>query len=115
MSASFPGTPARPAPSPAASASRRVTLVSPVSHAVGEAITSAPRTGNLRGKALGILENRKQGAAPILEAVAAQLREEFGVGEIIFRRKRSMSSWAEEEILAELAGKCAAVLVGIGD
>lgn len=96
-------------------ASRKVTLVLPVSCAEGGEVRLAERPAKLEGKVVGILENRKKGSQPLLEGIAAQLKSKFGAREVIFRRKESMSAWAEEALFDELAATCAAVLVGVGD
>ena len=94
---------------------RMVTLISPLAPESGDQVHPAPRGGDLRDKVIGIIDNSKAGSQAVLEEVAARLREKFGAREVIFRQKISMSAWAEEQLLDELAASCDVVLVGVGD
>jgi len=80
-----------------------------------------PRESELRGKRIGLFANYKRAAAPIQDAVEAELRKRFGEEITISRYKGSDSSdmasgpdggagfarWIEEEVDA--------VIVAVGD
>jgi hypothetical protein len=68
-----------------------------------------------RGRCLGLLDNGKRNARELLEALAEELQESMQVEGVVIRSKPSSSLPASEVVLEELAGKCKAVVAGVGD
>jgi hypothetical protein len=87
----------------------------------GKARTSAarvaalPRFVDLRGKTIGLLDNSKPNADQLGERLAELLKERFGVGKVIARRKITAQAGAPKEYLDELAAQADFVLSGLGD
>lgn len=74
----------------------------------------APRLASLAGKTVGFISNGKEGTAGFFAHLDRVLREEFGVADVIFRRKSNYSAPADPDIVDELR-RWQAVVTGIGD
>src|SRR5579871_1088432 len=79
------------------------------------AFTLAPRPAELSGVRIGVLENGKQNARPLLEDVAGILRERYGAGEATLRRKEIFSQPAPPELIDELSALADVVVIAVGD
>ena len=79
------------------------------------AFTLAPRSADLTGARVGLLENGKQNARRFLEDVAEVLRERHAAGEVTLRRKELFSAPAPAELIDELSAESDVVVIGIGD
>ena len=77
-------------------------------------IPLAPRPMDLVGKVVGFIDNTKEQADVILEAVADALRERYGVREVIIRRKEFFSKPASAELIDELASKVQVAAAAVG-
>lgn len=75
----------------------------------------APRLESLRGTTVGLLWNNRPRGDRILRGVAASLIADFGVAETVFTNKLRVGVGAPPEIIDELARRCGAVVVGVGD
>ncbi len=75
----------------------------------------APRRGDLSGARVGLLENGKQNASLFLTEVADILRERYGAGEAMLRRKENFAQPAAPELIDELSRESDLVVIGIGD
>lgn len=78
-------------------------------------LTLAQRPRDLGGARVGLLENGKQNARAMLEAVAAVLKERHGVGDVVMRRKEVFSAPAPPELVEELSAASDLVVIGVGD
>jgi hypothetical protein len=78
-------------------------------------LTLAQRPRELDGMRVGLLENGKQNAGAMLEAVAAVLKERHGVGDVVMRRKEVFSAPAPPELVEELSAAADVVVIGVGD
>jgi hypothetical protein len=94
---------------------QKLVLVSPLSEPVPVASTLAPRLASLHGKRVGLLDNSKDRAGQLLDAMAAVLQTQYGCTRVMRHRKPSASKPAAPEVLAEFARTCDLVLVGVGD
>ena len=74
----------------------------------------APPLDALDGRVVGLLDNGKYNVAPFLDAVEAVLRREYGVRDVVRRRKVNQNAPAPPALIAELAG-CDAVISAVGD
>ena len=93
----------------------KLVLVSPLSEPVLAVSALAPRLASLHGKRIGLLDNSKNRAGQLLDAVAAILQAQYGCTSVMRHRKPSASKPAAPEVLAEFAKTCDLVLVGVGD
>jgi hypothetical protein len=76
---------------------------------------AAPNLVDLRGKRLGLLENKKDNANLLLQRIGDQLKERYGLAEVIYKAKFIFSMVADPHILDELADRCDFVITAIAD
>jgi hypothetical protein len=74
----------------------------------------APRPMDLAGKVVGLLDNTKEQADVILETVARALREQYGVADVIIRRKEYYSKPATPELINDMANKVQVAVAAVG-
>ncbi len=74
----------------------------------------AARLASLAGKTVGFISNGKEGTAGFFAHLDRILRQDFGVAEVIFRRKSNYSAPADLDIVDELR-RWQAVVTGVGD
>ena len=74
----------------------------------------APRPASLKGKTIGFISNGKEGTQGYFAHLDRMLREEFGVADIVFRRKSNYSAPADAHIVDEIKN-WQAVVTGVGD
>jgi hypothetical protein len=74
----------------------------------------ASRPASLQGKTIGFISNGKEGTAGYFAHLDRMLREEFGVADIVFRRKSNYSAPADAHIVDEIKN-WQAVVTGVGD
>ena len=63
---------------------------------------------------MGVLDNSKVNSDRIFQRVEKILVEDYGVRELVWRRKHDFSRPAPAALLAELSA-CDAIITGIGD
>jgi hypothetical protein len=76
---------------------------------------AGPKLATFRGKVVGFIDNAKPNFNYLVDDLADLLVAEYGVKQVIKRRKRSASVPAPEEIVRELADQCDVVIAGSGD
>src|SRR5262245_65827429 len=69
----------------------------------------------LQGAVVGFIDNAKPNFNHLVDDLAELLQRNYGVREVVKRRKRSASVPAPEEILREVADQCDLVITGSGD
>ena len=74
----------------------------------------APRPVSLHGKTIGFISNGKEGTAGYFTHLDRLLRQEFGVADIVCRRKSNYSAPADAHIVDEIKN-WQAVVTGVGD
>ena len=74
----------------------------------------APRPASLRGKTIGFISNGKEGTQGYFAHLDRMFRDEFGVADIVFRRKSNYSAPADAHIVDEIKN-WQAVVTGVGD
>ncbi len=74
----------------------------------------AQRLGDVRGKRLGLLDNTKPNAGLLLKELGALAKQQLGVSEVVFLRKRT-SNVSAGVLLDEMARTCDAVVTSNGD
>lgn len=93
----------------------KLVLINPQNEASIAESSLAPRLSGLQSKRVGLLDNSKNKAGKMLDAVAAILHAEYGFTEVVRVRKPSASKPADPEVINELARTCDLVVAGIGD
>jgi hypothetical protein len=68
-----------------------------------------------RGKTVGFLDNAKANFDILLGKLADVLRQQYGVAEIVYRRKPTAAAGAAPDMLTDLARQCDVVITGSGD
>ena len=74
----------------------------------------ARRPMDLAGKVVGLLDNTKEQADVILEAVGEDLRKRYGVADVVFRRKEYFSRPAPPQLIDEMAQKVQVAIAAVG-
>jgi hypothetical protein len=92
-----------------------VLLYDPTATRQGESGNPGPGLASLSGKIVGFIDNAKPNFDHLVDDLAELLVAEYGVKQVIKRRKRSASVPAPEEIVRELADQCDVVIAGSGD
>ena len=90
------------------------TIIDPSAGGSRSKILPAPRPMDLRGKVVGFIDNSKEQADIILEAMAEGLREKYGVAQVIIRRKPYFSKPAPQELINELANVVDVAAAAVG-
>ncbi len=91
-------------------------MLDPTGRMVGEERTElAARPNDLRGSALGLLNNTKPNSGVLLEQVGALLQERYGVASLTVFSKSSFAIPADEVLLARIAEQCDFAIAGVGD
>ncbi len=89
-------------------------VLDPRLEADGEALRLAPPLASLNGALIGMIDNAKIGTERFFDFVEEILRKDYGVREVIRRRKPDSSRPVPPQMLAELSG-ADAMLAAIGD
>jgi hypothetical protein len=87
----------------------------PTVAATQEESSLAPRLTNFEGLTIGILDNTKGPAQPILRRVAELMQQRLGAGEIVYYCKPTFGRVAANDVVDEMAGRCDLVLTALGD
>ncbi len=77
-------------------------------------IALAPRPMDLAGKVVGLIDNAKEQADVILDAVAEELRERYKVARVVLRRKQYYSRPAPEDMINDMAKEVQVAVVALG-
>jgi len=77
-------------------------------------IPLAPRPMDLAGKVVGLIDNTKEQADVILDAVGEALRSRYGVAKVIIRRKEYFSRPASPALIDELAREVQVAAAAVG-
>jgi hypothetical protein len=89
-------------------------IIDPSAGGSGAKIQLARRPMDLRGKVVGFIDNTKEQADVIAEAMAEGLRERYGVAKVIIRRKPYFSKPAPVELLDALAQEVHVAAAAVG-
>ena len=91
----------------------QIEILSPIAEARTSERPLARREGNIQGKTIGFLNNRKANAGLLLEHVESLLHERCGDFSVVKGEKNAALA-APEEVMARLS-TCAVVVAAIGD
>jgi hypothetical protein len=89
-------------------------VLDPTNETAAPSGVRASRVASLAGKTVGFISNGKEGTAGFFAHLGRMLREEFGVAQVVYRRKSNYSAPAEPDIVDELR-RWQAVVTGVGD
>jgi len=76
--------------------------------------SAASRVGSLQGLTVGLVSNGKQNTVPFFDAVETELRQTYGVAEVIRVTKGNYSAPAGPQIMDD-AKRWHALVAGVGD
>ena len=94
---------------------RTIEILDPRSEEVPEERGLAPGFPDLRGRVVGLLENRKHHAEPFLRELQELLVNVYGAKEVVYATKFSYSAPCAEETLDSLVSECDVLVHAIAD
>ncbi|MFY1637970.1 UGSC family (seleno)protein [Solwaraspora sp. WMMB335] len=77
--------------------------------------TLAPRPASLRGITVGLLDNTKANAVPLLQEFADELRRRYNIGECRLYTKDYFGTPVKDELLKQIVAECNLLVTAIGD
>jgi hypothetical protein len=89
-------------------------FIDPTAGGSKAAIALAPRPADLAGKVVGLLDNTKEQADIILDAVAGVLKSRYGVAKVVTRRKEFFSKPATDALIDEMAKEVQVAIAALG-
>ena len=89
-------------------------VLDPTPERPAEAAPLAPALAGLAGARIGLLDNSKIRVDRFCDFVEEILRAEYGVADVVRRRKRNASAPAPGDVLADLL-TCDGVISAVGD
>ena len=93
----------------------RIRVLSPIGVVRQEPITVPAFPGDWTGRSVGFLDNTKANFDVLVRELGTLLQQQYGVREIVHRRKANAATPAAPDIVAELAKRCDVVFAGSGD
>lgn len=94
---------------------RKIQLLDPTAEDVPEELGLSPKLGDLRGKVVGLLENRKYHADSFLHELQEVLVQDYGAKKVVYAAKFSYSAPCANDTIDSLAAECDVVVHGIAD
>ena len=89
-------------------------VLDPTPECPATAAAPAAALGSLAGARIGLLDNSKIRVDRFCDFVEEILRGEYGVADVVRRRKRNASAPAPDDVIADLL-TCDAVISAVGD
>ncbi len=90
-------------------------VLDPTSEPVAQRAVRAERPESLEGKRIGFLDNSKLNSDKVLMYLEEMLRERYGIGSALHRRKPTASRVVPTELLEEMLRECDLVIPAVGD
>ncbi|MDE3076807.1 MAG: hypothetical protein KGJ86_15425 [Chloroflexota bacterium] len=90
-------------------------ILDPTGRHSAEQAKLASRTGSLKGATVGLLNSTKRNSDILLAAIGAELKQRYGVKEVVECAKPTFSLPAPPPLVDELAAKCHYIITGVGD
>ena len=94
---------------------RTVQILDPTAEDVPEELGLSPKLPGLKGKVIGLLENRKYHADSFLQELQDVLVQDYGAGKVVYTTKFSYSAPSAVETLDTMSDECDAIIHGIAD
>jgi hypothetical protein len=89
-------------------------VLDPTHEKTAAGVKFAPRLPSLAGLTVGFISNGKEGTKGFFAELERGLREQLGVGEVVWRTKSNYSAPADTHIADEIK-RWQAVITGVGD
>ncbi len=93
----------------------KIQILDPTAEDVPEELGLSPKLPDLRGKVVGLLENRKYHADSFLQELQQVLIQDYGADKVVYATKFSYSAPCAEETLDSLTSECDVVVHAIAD
>jgi hypothetical protein len=93
----------------------QLVIVDPAAEVRTASLSVAGRLASLEGTKLGMIDNSKHMALPMLKALEALLKRDFGVASFDYYLKDNASIPMPPDVVAKMATHCDAVIHGVGD
>jgi hypothetical protein len=94
---------------------RTIEILDPTAEDVPEELGLSPKVNELRGKVVGLLENRKYHADAFLQELQQVLVQDYGAEKVVYATKFSYSAPCAQETLDSLTSECDVVVHAIAD
>ncbi|MDP6131308.1 MAG: hypothetical protein QGH97_09640 [Dehalococcoidia bacterium] len=94
---------------------RTVQILDPTAEDVPEELGLSPKLPDLKGKVVGLLENRKYHADAFLQELQDVLAQDYGAGKVVYTTKFTYSAACAEETLDTMSAECDVIIHGIAD
>ena len=91
-----------------------IRVLDPTNEMKTAGVHPAPRPSSLEGNTVGFISNGKEGTKVYFAHLDRMLREEFRVGDVVWRTKSNFSAPAAAHIVDEIKN-WQAVVTGVGD
>jgi hypothetical protein len=92
-----------------------IVIVNPAAEVQDILLSMAPRLSSLRGARVGIVDNAKHMALPLLKALESILKTEYGVASFNYYRKENASIPMPRDAMDAMAKASDAVVHGVAD
>lgn len=89
-------------------------VLDPTHETEAAALARAPRLASLEGTTVGFISNGKQGVREFLDALERELKDRYGVAEVVRTVKTNYSAPADPEII-DRAREWNALVAAVGD
>ncbi len=89
-------------------------FIDPTASTSSQKIKFAERPEDLSGKIIGMIDNTKEQADVILEALGTQLRERFDVAKVIIKRKDHYSKPAPDKMIEDMSREVDVAIAALG-
>ena len=93
----------------------KIQILDPTAEDVPEELGLSPKLPDLRGKVVGLLENRKYHADSFLQELQQVLVQDYGADKVVYATKFSYSAPCAEETLDSLVSECDVLVHAIAD
>ena len=93
----------------------KIQILDPTAEDVPEELGLSPKLPDLRGKVVGLLENRKYHADSFLQELQQVLIQDYGADKVVYATKFSYSAPCAEETLDSLVSECDVLVHAIAD
>ncbi|MCC7484517.1 MAG: hypothetical protein IT529_05965 [Burkholderiales bacterium] len=89
-------------------------IIDPSAAGAATSVAPAQRPSSLEGKVVGLLDNTKEQADVILDAIGAALRERHGAARVVLRRKEHYSKQAPGSLIDDMAREVDVAIAALG-
>ncbi len=94
---------------------KRIQILDPTAEDVPQELGLSPKLPDLRGKVVGLLENRKYHADSFLRELQEVLVQVYGAEKVVYATKFTYSAPCAEDTLEALTAECDVVVHAIAD